>query len=61
MWSLLNALSDRDYYDPPRVDWDDEPDICGDWGAGGIGERPARIGAQRIAQCRNRYRQLPDG
>jgi len=31
MWSMWNAPSDRDYYDPLGVDCDeDEPEICED-------------------------------
>jgi hypothetical protein len=34
MWSMWNAPSDRDYYDPFGADCDkDEPEICGDCGA----------------------------
>ena len=34
MWSMWNAPSDRDYYDPLGLDCDeDEPEICGDCGA----------------------------
>ena len=34
MWSMWNAPSDRDYYDPFGVDCDvDEPEICGDCSA----------------------------
>ena len=34
MWSMWNAPSDRDYYDPLGLDCDeDEPEICEDCGA----------------------------
>jgi len=34
MWSMWNAPSDRDYYDPFGLDCDDcEPEICGDCSA----------------------------
>ena len=34
MWSMWNAPSDRDYYDPMGLDCDeDEPEICEDCGA----------------------------
>ena len=34
MWSMWNAPSDRDYYEPMGLDCDeDEPEICGDCSA----------------------------
>ena len=33
MWSMWNAPSDRDYYDPLGLDDVDEPEICEDCGA----------------------------
>ena len=34
MWSMWNAPSDRDYYDPLGLNCDeDEPEICGDCSA----------------------------
>ena len=34
MWSMWNAPSDRDYFDPLGLDCDaDEPEICEDCGA----------------------------
>jgi hypothetical protein len=36
MWSMWNAPSDRDYYDPcGRDDEDDQPEYCCHCGAGG--------------------------
>ena len=56
MWSMWNAPSDRDYYDPLGAYCDeDEAEICVDCGARwDRGE--ACIGAKRIDRWRNRYR-----
>ena len=38
MWSMWNAPSDRDYYDPLGLDCDeDEPETCIDWRTVGSG------------------------
>jgi hypothetical protein len=60
MWSMWNAPSDRDCYDPLGLDCDqDEPEICGDCSARWDRGEACEDLCTTNRQSRNRSRSVP--